>query len=94
MMRDPFLSAVVELLKPGGFIAYKTDHLGCFDELEGILEERKDGKITEITRDLYSCPEYLANNVETEFEQLFRRQKLPINYLRWVKQAECQEKIS
>lgn len=78
---DEFLTKVKPLLKENAFIAFKTDHKDYFERVAKICRAREDYTLVEYTEDLYAS-EYLARNVQSEFEKLFLAQGLPIYYLR------------
>lgn len=77
---EKFLTNVKPLLKENAFIAFKTDHRDYFEYVTRICRSREDYRLVEYTEDLYAS-EYLANNVQSEFEKLFLDQELPIYYL-------------
>ena len=67
-------------LKPGGFLAFKTDHSELFEStLEAVLS-LGIYNILEVTRDLHKEPRLLEKNVMTEFEGLFCSQSLPVHF--------------
>ncbi|GHU34684.1 tRNA (guanine-N(7)-)-methyltransferase [Clostridia bacterium] len=73
-----FTEIYSSLLKPGGFIAQKTDNAPLFD-----FSLRRYGeagfKTERLTRDLYNS-EWLAGNIATEYERGFVDKGLPIHY--------------
>ncbi len=73
-----FLEEYKRVVKPGGFLAFKTDN----DELFAFsLEEFKACGLepVRITRDLHSSP-WAADNVMTEYEEKFSSAGKTINY--------------
>lgn len=77
MLSAQQLAVLRELLVPGGFVAFKTDHEQYY---EWVLAEAGASGVFDIawrSRDLHSS-EYREQNVETEFEKLFLSQGLPI----------------
>ncbi len=78
------LRRIAELLVPGGFFSYKSDHSAYFDETAEALKEIPSFKIRKITKDLYRS-EFLEGNIATEFENLFHSQKLPLSFLEAVR---------
>lgn len=74
------LKIIAQLVMPGGFFSYKSDHSGYFDETVSILREIPNMRIQKLTRNLYAS-EYLNGNVASEFESLFRSQGQEICFL-------------
>lgn len=77
-----FLATYIELVKPGGILALKTDNAGLFDftleELAALGLEPFFG-----TRDLHASSE-AEGNVMTEYERNFSSQGMPIHALRVI----------
>lgn len=70
-----FLEHYQAILKPEGYLAFKTDGEALFDfSLESLREN--NWTIIEETRDLYA--HLPADNIATEYERRFVRQGLPI----------------
>ena len=70
-----------QLLQTDAFLAIKSDHLAYFDRLvEDIIASRLFA-IESQTNNLYQS-EFLANNIATEFEGLFKSKGIAINFLR------------
>ena len=68
-----------QILKPGGFVAFKTDNEELFDyTLEEI--ERLGLNMAEMSRDLHNS-EYAAKDFTTEYEEKFRSRGKNINYV-------------
>ncbi len=67
-------------LRPGGFVAFKTDNDGLFDfTLEEV--ERMGYTVVALTRDLHHSP-YQEGNIQTEYEERFASQGKNINYIK------------
>ncbi len=81
LLNEEFLKKLGELLSPGGFFSYKTDHAEYFEETIQMLNQIKILRISAISRDLYGSQELLENNIKSEFELLFISQNLPVHYL-------------
>ena len=81
-----FFTALHGLLKPEAFFSFKTDHGDYFEEVVGLVEERFSNhfELTGLSRDLHKS-EFAEANIETEFEQLFKSQGLPINFIQLKK---------
>lgn len=80
LLNQEFLQVIADLLVPGGFFSFKSDHLEYFLSIAEILKTKSSLVIKEYTEDLYNS-EYISSNIKTEFEELFCSQNLPINYL-------------
>lgn len=79
------LSALAEIVRPGGTLEIKTDHPGYFDWMEAALREVQDlWDVRERTTDLHQNhpePTKLAIPEVTLFEKLFIKDKIPIHRL-------------
>lgn len=84
ILNPGFLEKISVLLKPGGFFAYKTDHTEYFEETVALLRKMPIFSIKELTSDLYSSS-LLADNVPSEFENLFISQGLKISCVQAIK---------
>ena len=68
-----------QILKPGGFVAFKTDNEELFDyTLEEI--ERLGLNMEEMSRDLHNS-DYAAKDFTTEYEEKFHGKGKNINYV-------------
>lgn len=78
-----YLEKYMEIIRPGGFIEFKTDNDDLFEfsveELEAMKE--KGLKVVAVTRDLHSS-EYAEGNIMTEYEEKFSGRGKNINYVR------------
>lgn len=75
-----YLATYREVVREGGFLAFKTDNDDLFEfTLEEIAAEEYD--ILEMSRDLHSS-EYAADNVMTEYEEKFSGRGKTINYVK------------
>ena len=79
----PVLTTLHGLQRAGSFLDFKTDSLEYF---EWVLKEIPKDKyeIVRLTFDLHNS-EWLQENFVTQFESIFLRQKIKINYLRLKK---------
>lgn len=84
ILNPDFLLILQNLLRPGGFISYKTDHREYFEETLAVLRGMPSFSIGKLSSDLHAS-EFMNGNVATEFEKLFKSQGLKINYLEAVK---------
>ena len=84
LLSREYLQVVGTLLRQGGFLSYKTDHLQRFNETAKLLREMDHLIVQKCTEDLHHSL-FCENNIVTEFEGLFLSQKLPISYLQAVK---------
>ena len=75
-----YLASYRDVVREGGFLAFKTDNDGLFEfTLEEIEAEGYD--ILEMSRDLHHS-EYAAENVMTEYEARFSENGKTINYVK------------
>lgn len=84
MLCAELLSSVAVVLKPGAFLAVKTDHEGAYRDFFAdaqVMVEKGFFEIAEVSEDLHKSS-YVSENVLTEFERLFLYKQLPIYYLR------------
>lgn len=81
LLSEAFFANLSLYLKADGAFYFKTDHREYFNSVTAILENSSQFRIDDFTHDLYSSP-YLEGSIDTEFENLFFHQGLPINYLR------------
>ncbi len=80
------LDTAARLLVSGGELAAKTDHAEQFDTFLALLEKDDRFRLQWVTRDLHRS-EHAHENIQTEFETLFRHQGLPVYGLRAVLSA-------
>lgn len=80
LLNEAYLQELHQVLQPGGFLSYKTDHQECFEA--HVAEINRGGLfcIKNVTTNLYAS-EHRSGNVSTEFEKLFVSKGLPIRYL-------------
>ncbi|MGK5091719.1 tRNA (guanosine(46)-N7)-methyltransferase TrmB [Deltaproteobacteria bacterium TL4] len=84
LLGEVFLNAIVPLFRKEGCFHFKTDHHEYFHSVVELLEELKTYHISVQTTDLHQSV-YNENNIETEFEQLFKsKDNPPIAYLKAV----------
>jgi tRNA (guanine-N7-)-methyltransferase len=75
-----FLNDLSSLLCTGGFLSYKTDHAGYFEDTVETLRKTPSFEVRKLTKDFYASP-YIENNVASEFENLFVSKSVQIHYL-------------
>ncbi|MDR2337813.1 MAG: tRNA (guanosine(46)-N7)-methyltransferase TrmB [Deltaproteobacteria bacterium] len=80
LLSQNFLAKLALRIKIGGFFSFKTDHMEYFESVLVLLNSIQDFKIIRETTDLYNS-EYLAENIQTEFEAMFLRENSPICYV-------------
>lgn len=85
LINAELIQTMWDLLKPGGFLRYKTDHQEYFASTCPLLAPQK-WEIQRHTTDLLKSP-YLDNNIPTEFEMLFKSQGKPLCLVEAVKKA-------
>ncbi len=77
----PRLREYSAVLKPGGFIEFKTDNDGLFEYSIDEIRKQEDMEILELSRDLHGdFPE--ESIVTTEYEEKFSAAGKKINYVR------------
>lgn len=78
-----FLDFYDRVLKPGGFLCFKTDARDLFDySLEEFQETGRE--VFDVTYDLHHDERY-QNNIPTEYETKFSQLGYPIHGLRYLK---------
>lgn len=76
LLNEDLLDTMWDLLKPGGFLRYKTDHQEYFSSTVSLIDRQK-WSVRRETNDLQHSP-YWDTNIPTEFEMLFRSQGKPL----------------
>lgn len=84
ILNPEFLQVVLAVLRPGGFLSYKTDHGEYFEETVATLRNMPSFSIGKLSSDLHAS-EFMSGNIATEFENLFKSQGLKINFMEAVK---------
>jgi tRNA (guanine-N7-)-methyltransferase len=74
------LTMIGTTLALGGMFQYKSDHQESFNELLSLLQDNELLQLHAHTNDLHRST-FVAENITTEFEQLFLSQNLPIYWL-------------
>lgn len=72
-----FLSMYDRILKPEGYLQFKTDNRPLFDFSVESVYDSKQWKIDELTYDLHQS-EFLEGNIMTEYESRFVAEGKPI----------------
>lgn len=75
----PTLRKYEQILKPGGFVAFKTDNEELFDYSLGEIQ-RLELNVEEMSRDLHAS-DYAAKTFTTEYEEKFSGRGKNINYV-------------
>ncbi len=88
ILSPEFLVKAHALLKPEAFLHYKTDHGEYFEATVKVLESLALFTTRRVSRNLHSGAESL-NNIESEFEKLFKSKQLPVHLLEIVKPSVC-----
>lgn len=86
MIQPKLFEMTDKIMKKGGKIYFKTDH---FEYYEDVLEKMKSIKgysVVYHTNDLHNSSR-AENNITTEFEDLFLKQNLKINYIEIEKEV-------
>ena len=75
------LDKIYPLLKAGGKIYFKTDHLAYYNSVLELVDKHKNFKVAYHTADLHST-DLVNENIMTEFEHLFTNKlKIKIKYI-------------
>ncbi|BDD04083.1 tRNA (guanosine(46)-N7)-methyltransferase TrmB [Aureibacter tunicatorum] len=80
-----FLEMYKKILKPGGWIKFKTDNTGLFDYTLELLQQRDDIKSHVFTKDLYEDEELMKDHygIKTRFEAKFYALGEKIKYMKF-----------
>lgn len=81
LLNSNFLPKIHALLKNEGFLSYKTDHEEYFQATKRLIEQSGLFTIIECSSDLHNS-DFAAENILTEFENLFISKGLPAFYLK------------
>jgi len=84
ILSEPYLDLLFSVLKTGGALSFKTDHMDYFDSFLSIVNADTRFTLSEFSRNLAES-DYTSRNIVTEFERLFLSQGCPIYYLRVTK---------
>lgn len=80
LLKAEFIARLWELLKPDGYLSYKTDHPEYFEETIGIIDGGGLFSIEKHSRNLHvGDPD--PSNIFSEFELLFRSKGVAVNYV-------------
>ncbi|MDD5770444.1 MAG: tRNA (guanosine(46)-N7)-methyltransferase TrmB [Candidatus Gracilibacteria bacterium] len=85
LLQKDFLIKLYNITKVGGKFCFKTDHLNYFREVLEIIKELNLWKIDFLSYDYEKESEIFNKQKLTEFESMFREDKLKINYCEFVK---------
>ena len=88
ILSPEFLRRAHALLRPGAFLHYKTDHGEYFEATVKVLEDLDLFTTRRLSRDLHSSAESL-NNIESEFEKLFKSKRLPVHFIEVERPSAC-----
>ena len=80
LISEHSLAVIKQILKPGAFLSYKTDHAEYFHDGRKSLTDSGAFVIEQESFNLYQSP-YAENQIKSEFEKLFISKGLPIHFL-------------
>lgn len=81
IISNDLLDKIYPLLKAGGKIYFKTDHLAYYNSVLELVDKHKNFKVAYHTTDLHST-DLVNENIMTEFEHLFTNKlKIKIKYI-------------
>ncbi len=84
ILNERMLDSLAVLLKPAGFLSYKTDHTIRFRETLTLLSAHRQFAVQRATEDLWNS-DHASENVTTEFEGLFLSKGMKICCLKAVR---------
>lgn len=84
LLQKSFLENLYKITKIWGKICFKTDHLEYFEEVLEIMKTQ-NWKIEFLSYDYEKESQFFDKKKLTEFESMFRWEKLKINYLEITK---------
>lgn len=85
LLQKEFLVKLFEITKPGGEFFFKTDHKKYFDDVLEIIKGLNLWKTRFVSYDYERESETFHKQKLTEFESMFREDKLKINYAEFLK---------
>jgi tRNA (guanine-N7-)-methyltransferase len=83
ILNEAMLGTMHRLLKPGGYLRYKTDHAEYFHSTAEMLSADHWERTKYSTNLLAS--EWISQNIPTEFEYLFKSQEKPLHLIEVIK---------
>jgi len=93
ILNEKLLCQMARLLAAAGFLSIKTDHPGYLERFIELVSKQGVFTPVEYTRDLYGS-DYLAGNIPTEFENLFRSKNTPICYAKLIRRPLSHNAVS
>jgi tRNA (guanine-N7-)-methyltransferase len=85
LLSEEFFLSIIPLLKPNGFISFKTDHCEYFHDILNVVHHKNLMEVASLSKNLYESI-YINENIPTEFEKLFLSKKQPIFYAKFIVQ--------
>lgn len=85
LFQEKFIKDLYEKTKEWGKLVFKTDHLEYFDTTISLFKEIWLWKINILSHDYESELDHFETNEMTEFEHIFRKDKIKINYVEFEK---------
>ncbi len=86
VLSEEFLNSMQQLLTEEGLVSVKTDHNEYYESFREILRADSRFSCFAETRDYYRS-EFCQENIETEFELLFKHKGQRINFLSFSRQT-------
>lgn len=84
LFQEAFLQDIYNCTKEWGRLIFKTDHREYFDTTKQLIESWNNWKISFWTHNYEQSERFSIENI-TEFEALYRGEKIEINYLELIK---------
>ncbi|MCD5385052.1 tRNA (guanosine(46)-N7)-methyltransferase TrmB [Candidatus Gracilibacteria bacterium] len=85
LFQEKFIRDLYEKTKIGGKLIFKTDHLEYFDTTISLFKEIGLWKINILSHDYESELENFETKEMTEFEHIFRKDRVKVNYVEFEK---------
>jgi tRNA (guanine-N7-)-methyltransferase len=87
LLQKPFLEQLFTITKTGGDFFFRTDHREYFEEVLGIMRTLP-WQEHRISFDYAQEPDIYDPTAHTEFEDIWRAEKLPVCYGHWKKSSK------
>ena len=85
LLQKTFLEKLFFITKQEGRVCFKTDHRWYFDEVLEMIQELNLFRIEKLSYDYENETDVFDKKKLTEFESMFRWQKMKINYVEFIK---------
>jgi len=86
IIQEAFFQKISKIMKKGGKIYFKTDHDEYYEDVLEKMKQIKDYDVVYHTNDLHHSSR-ADENIFTEFEELFTKKDMKINYIEIEKEV-------